>query len=100
MSYDRFKAQREGWEKTQQLVEDEFERRNLDEWGYPKKEPVRQLTPQEIVAERNRQQAEKWNNANSLWQGLKNMNLDDWLDVGGQSRQGAERVLCGATFGG
>ncbi len=100
MSYDRFKAQREGWEKTQQLVEDEFERRNLDEWGYPKKEPVRQLTPQEIVAERNRQQAEKWNNANSLWQGLKNMNLDDWLDVGGQSLQGAERVLSGATFGG
>lgn len=97
MSYDRFKDQREAYEETCRVIDNEFNRLNLDDWGDPKQ--PRGMSPQEIVAERNRQQAEKWNNANPLWEGLKSMDLGDWLDVGGQALQGAERVASGATFG-
>lgn len=97
MSYDRFRNQREAYEETCRLIDNEFKRLNLDDWGDPKQ--PRGMSPQEIVAERNRQQAEKWNNANPLWEGLKSMDLGDWLDVGGQALQGAERVASGATFG-
>lgn len=97
MSYDRFRNQREAYEETCRLIDNEFKRLNLDDWGDPKQ--PQGMSPQEIVAERNRQQAEKWNNANPLWEGLKSMDLGDWLDVGGQALQGAERVASGATFG-
>ena len=97
MSYDRFRNQREAYEETCRLIDNEFKRLNLDNWGDPKQPPT--MSPQEIVAERNRQQAEKWNNANRLWEGLKSMDIGDWLDVGGQALQGAERVASGATFG-
>lgn len=97
MSYDRFKDQREAYKETCRVIDNEFNRLNLDDWGDPKQ--PRGMSPQEIVAERNRQQAEKWNNANPLWEGLKSMDLGDWLDVGGQALQGAERVASGATFG-
>ena len=97
MSYDRFRNQREAYEETCRLIDNEFKRLNLDDWGDPKQ--PQGMSPQEIVAERNRQQAEKWNNANPLWKGLKSMDLGDWLDVGGQALQGAERVASGATFG-
>ena len=154
MSYDRFKAERESREETRRMLEEEYDRRNLDEWGDPKlksskeleEERYRQLygelltgrqqtmrderyrrlygdllagrqqgledarhrrlynemlvsRPQAIVEERNRQQAEKWGKGNSFLKGLSQMNLSDWLDVGGQALQGAERVASGATFG-
>lgn len=97
MSYDRFKDQREAYEETRRLIDNEFRRLNLDDWGDPKRPQA--MSPQEIVAERNRRQAEKWDNANPLWEGLKSMDLGDWQEVGGQALQGAERVASGATFG-
>ena len=74
MSYDRFRNQREAYEETCRLIDNEFKRLNLDDWGDPKQ--PQGMSPQE-----------------------KSMDLGDWLDVGGQALQGAERVASGATFG-
>lgn len=41
----------------------------------------------------------KYHDVSELVSGLKAMDSDDWLDVAGQSVQGAERVADGATLG-
>ena len=42
MSYDRFRNQREAYEETCRLIDNEFKRLNLDDWGDPKQ-------PQEVI---------------------------------------------------
>jgi len=50
------------------------------------------------IAKRNREYAEKYSE-NPLRIGLRNMDGEDWKDVGMKSLLGAEHVLDGATYG-
>lgn len=51
------------------------------------------------IAENTAQYENKYKDVSSLKTGLKAMNGNDWLDVGGQALQGAERVADGASLG-
>ena len=51
------------------------------------------------IAANNAAYNKKHKNINRFLSGLREMNVDDWLDVAGQSLQGIERVADGATLG-
>lgn len=97
---DGFDEQRANYEETQRIVNDYFDKNNLDDWGNPKLPKVVKKSPQQQIAERNQAYQQKRVNASPLASGLSNMNGSDWADVGGQALQGAERIADGATFGG
>lgn len=51
------------------------------------------------MAARNQQYADAYDNANSLARGLREMDANDWKDVGRKALLGAEHVVDGATLG-
>lgn len=42
---------------------------------------------------------QKYQNSNSLWSGLQNLNTKDWKNIANTARQGVERVIDGTTLG-
>ena len=51
------------------------------------------------IAARNQQYADTYDDANSLAMGLREMDANDWNDVGRKALLGAEHVVDGATLG-
>lgn len=67
--------------------------------GYTVNAPVFSENAKQKVAANNDAYVQKHQKVSPLLAGLKSMNANDWADVAGQSLQGAERVVDGASLG-